>query len=138
KTRPRLTSHGPQPWFEAWARLGPDRFPWTFTFTRLSRSTIKGAKSGLNLRPSGAVMTGKPRSIQKLSLFQYSGVVPFMRRKVPGLPTRFLTSPPPSSGAGNSGLSAGSGRSVVYLYQGGRSSGGVGDHCGLSLPVAGA
>src|SRR5262249_53286263 len=99
---------------------------------------MSGAKSGLNLRPSAAVMTGKPRSIQKLSLFQYSGVVPFARRKVPGPPTRFLTSPPPSSGAGNSGLSAGSGRSVVYLNQDGRSSGGLGDQRGVSLSVGGS
>src|SRR5262249_41872621 len=78
-----------------------------------------------------AVRTGKPRSIQKLSLFQYSGwpVLGWKRRNVPRPLTRFFTSPPPSSGGGKPGFSAGSGRRVVYLNQGGGWA--VGDHQGF-------
>src|SRR5262245_37438950 len=69
-----------------------------------------------------------------LSLFQYSAVEPVRRRNVPGPPTRLLTSPPPSSGGGKPGFKAGSGRSVVYLNQGGRV-GGRADQSGFSCPV---
>src|SRR5262249_18264235 len=134
RTRPRLTSHGPHPWLEAWVWPGPRRLPWTFTFTRLSRSTTRGANSGLYLRPPGVVSTGKPRAIQMLSLFQYCGAAPFIRRNGPGPAARFFTSPPPSSGGGKPGFNAGSGRRVVYLNQGGRPDG-FGDHNGFSRPV---
>src|SRR5262245_24831898 len=104
-----LTSHGPHPWllrcvFFIVVGSTPSQFPTTLRLTRLSSSRISGAASILYLVPSGAVMTGAPMSIQRLSA-------------PPGAPSRFLTSPPRSRGRGKFGWTIGIGRSVRYVMR---------------------